>query len=221
MNRIDLRKAMLDDNNFRMRKMVIFLMLLCIQISASVCHAQVNDWKNYLSKAWVRNIVVDGDKLYLGTDGGLAIYDKNTGRCQFLDRTNGLADNNIVGLAHHNGKWWIGGKYTGMSIYDENSFQNWQFPFALQSCFAFDDALDKVYIGAIHDIYILKDNYYTVYTPDPKADIHSYPAIQSLVLDKNGTLWFGGFTFGFLSSNGNTTLLNCGASEVNNIGRFY
>lgn len=113
---------MLDDNNFRMKKMVIFLMLLCIQISASVCHAQVNDWKNYLSKAWVRNIVVDGDKLYLGTDGGLAIYDKNTGRCQFLDRTNGLADNNIVGLAHHNGKWWIGGKYTGMSIYDENSF---------------------------------------------------------------------------------------------------
>ena len=217
MNRIDLRKAMLDDNNFRMKKMVIFLMLLCIQISASVCHAQVNDWKNYLSKAWVRNIVVDGDKLYLGTDGGLAIYDKNTGRCQFLDRTNGLADNNIVGLAHHNGKWWIGGKYTGMSIYDENSFQNWQFPFALQSCFAFDDALDKVYIGAIHDIYILKDNYYTVYTPDPKADIHFYPAIQSLVLDKNGTLWFGGFTFGFLSSNGNTTLLNCGASEVNNI----
>lgn len=76
MNRIDLRKAMLDDNNFRMRKMVIFLMLLGIQISASVCHAQVNDWKNYLSKAWVRNIVVDGDKLYLGTDGGLAIYDK-------------------------------------------------------------------------------------------------------------------------------------------------
>lgn len=217
MNRIDLRKAMLDDNNFRMKMMVIFLMLLCIQISASVCHAQVNDWKNYLSKAWVRNIVVDGDKLYLGTDGGLAIYDKNTGRCQFLDRTNGLADNNIVGLAHHNGKWWIGGKYTGMSIYDENSFQNWQFPFALQSCFAFDDALDKVYIGAIHDIYILKDNYYTVYTPDPKADIHYYPAIQSLVLDKNGTLWFGGFTFGFLSSNGNTTLLNCGASEVNNI----
>lgn len=65
MNRIDLRKAMLDDNNFRMRKMVIFLMLLGIQISASVCHAQVNDWKNYLSKAWVRNIVVDGDKLYL------------------------------------------------------------------------------------------------------------------------------------------------------------
>ena len=56
---------MLDDNNFRMKKMVIFLMLLCIQISASVCHAQVNDWKNYLSKAWVRNIVVDGDKLYL------------------------------------------------------------------------------------------------------------------------------------------------------------
>ena len=103
-----------------------------------------------------------------------------------------------------------------MSIYDENSFQNWQFPFALQSCFAFDDALDKMYIGAIHDIYILKDNYYTVYTPDPKADIHSYPAIKSLVLDKNGTLWFGGFTFGFLSSNGNTTLLNCGASEVNN-----
>lgn len=44
MNRIDLRKAMLDDNNFRMKKMVIFLMLLCIQISASVCHAQVNDW---------------------------------------------------------------------------------------------------------------------------------------------------------------------------------
>ena len=51
MNRIDLRKAMLDDNNFRMRKMVIFLMLLCIQISASVCHAQVNDWKNYSSFA--------------------------------------------------------------------------------------------------------------------------------------------------------------------------
>ena len=50
MNRIDLRKAMLDDNNFRMRKMVIFLMLLGIQITASVSLIPQHSCKlNFLS----------------------------------------------------------------------------------------------------------------------------------------------------------------------------
>lgn len=198
----------------QLRAIVLFLF---IQAFSFIGRANVCDWENHLSSDWVTNIVVKGDTLYLGTAGGLVIYDVSSGQSRFLDRTNGLTDNYILGMAEHNGTLWVGGSHLGVSAFDGINFKNYSFPFENQSSFAFDDVQEKVYIGAIHDIYILCGDQISTYTPDPVADLHSYPSFNALAIDSDNTLWFGGYIFGYLTPDGRTTLIDCDHSNIRDI----
>lgn len=138
-----------------MQRTSVLTAVLLVLTFGGFCRAEVSGWENHLSTDWVTKIIARDGKLYLATDGGLVIYDVNSGDSRFLDRTDGLADNKILGLAEHNGKVWLGGQYLGVSTYDSQGFRNYRFPFQGQSSFAFDDASGKVYIGSLHDIYVL------------------------------------------------------------------
>lgn len=198
------------------RTSVLTAVLLALTFGG-FCRAEVSGWENHLSTDWVTKIIARDGKLYLATDGGLVIYDVNSGDSRFLDRTDGLADNKILGLAEHNGKVWLGGQYLGVSTYDSQGFRNYRFPFQGQSSFAFDDVSGKVYIGSLHDIYVLSGDQVSVYTPDPAADIHHYPIFNALAMDRNHTLWFGGYIFGYLTANGQTTIIDCDHSDIRDI----
>lgn len=201
-------------------KRTSFLLTLILFLSlGTICRAEVSGWENHLSTDWVNKIVAKDGKLYLGTDGGLVIYDIATGQSRFLDRSDGLADNKILGLAEHNGQIWLGGQYLGVSSLssDGQNLRNYRFPFQGQSSFAFDDAAGKVYIGSLHDIYVLSGDQVSVYTPDPAADIHHYPIFNALAMDRDRTLWFGGYIFGSLTADGRTNLVGCDNADVRDI----
>lgn len=64
---------------------------------------------------------------------------------------------------------------------------------------------------------MLSGDQVSVYTPDPAADIHHYPIFNALAMDRNHTLWFGGYIFGYLTANGQTTIIDCDHSDIRDI----
>ena len=91
-------------------------------------HKHTDDNENSISNDLVNTIFEDSkENLWIGTQGGLNLYNKESGTFQSYFKTNGLSDNVIKGiLEDENGKIWVSTQ-NGLSCFNpnENSFRNY------------------------------------------------------------------------------------------------
>ncbi len=84
-----------------------FFALLALAI-VSLASANPFRWTTFTSGSSVRNILVSEDKLWLGTSGGLVLFDPATAEFDVYTNTRGLAMNAAVGLGTDAQGWiWI------------------------------------------------------------------------------------------------------------------
>jgi len=158
--------------------------------------AQNPEWLNYTSPERIYALVDDGDKLWIGTEGGLAKLDKTTGEFSFYNRANAnLPDNHIRSLAlDSSGYLWIGTRYSGIGRFDGNhckvfNTENSGLPLDQWNT-AISIAPDgKILIGSLGFLSVYDGTTWKSY--ETGSPISSYIAIHDIVFDSKGTAWIG------------------------------
>jgi sugar lactone lactonase YvrE len=99
--------------------MKAFLVLSIYLFSFSVLYAQNPEWINYTSVSNAISTVIEGDNVWIGTNGGLVKFNKTTGERTFFNKNNsGLPSNYVTSLAiDSSGNKWIG-TYGGLAKFD-------------------------------------------------------------------------------------------------------
>jgi len=88
----------------------------------SFAFAQNPDWINFTKGNHVRTVAVEGNYIWVGTNGGLVRLDKTTGSMTFYNRASGLPDNDVLAIAiDGQGNKWIG-TWEGLAKFDG---ENW------------------------------------------------------------------------------------------------
>ena len=87
-------------------------------------------WSNYTNTNKILDILINGDYLWIATDGGLYKYNKNTEEYDFYNRANAsLPDNHLRSLALDSSKkLWLTTHYYGIGCFDDVPFSicsNW------------------------------------------------------------------------------------------------
>ncbi len=97
--------------------------LLFLLISISL-HAQNPEWINYTSGKYVCTTLVEGDNVWIGTQGGLVKHNKKTWIKTYYNKGNsGLPENWVWSIAvDSSGNKWIGTGHEGLAKYDDT---NW------------------------------------------------------------------------------------------------
>lgn len=88
----------------------------------------------------VKDLLVDGDVLWVGTSGGVIRYDTKTDRFKLYDNTNGLLSNGIFHLSKLDGRLVVGTYGGGFSIFDERNerWETYNVPDGLGDAFVYD-----------------------------------------------------------------------------------
>lgn len=172
--------------------------------------AQVNDTTTIYAYDRVTAILEDSQgKLWIGTDGfGICKYNPEASnkaddnRYTLITTKDGLCDNNIGSMMEDSkGNIWIGTMFGGMSMYDGKTFNN----------FTQDGVIAGVETGALFEdkaghIWFAAENY-GVYCYSGNSVIDGKPqfknfytkdglntnGVLSILEDKEGRFWFGGW----------------------------
>ena len=66
--------------------MKIFLLVFYCMFSTPVLYAQNPEWMNYTNGQSIRATAIEGDAIWIGTEGGLVKFNKTTGEKIFLTK---------------------------------------------------------------------------------------------------------------------------------------
>jgi len=156
----------------------------------------LSDWHNITAHNWIRQMSVDGDALWLATNGGLLRYDKAAGEAALFTRSNsGLSDNDILSVGCNDGIVFAGSRFGGVNRYDGMSFNcydtsNSPLLFGNDyTGFAFG-ADGSLWIGGLMHVYEFSDGSWQTFS-FPGADYCAFLAFTAMAFDSKGTLWLG------------------------------
>ena len=98
-----------------MKKLSIIVLLFYIYLPQSLSQSH-SSWLNYSFSQRVTVIDINGNDIWISTQGGLVKYNKTTNEKTYYNRANSnLPDNNLLGLFYTaNHDVWVGGKYYGI-----------------------------------------------------------------------------------------------------------
>ncbi len=88
----------------------------------------------------VKDILLEGDKVWVGTSGGLIRYEPSKSEYRLFDARNGLLSNGVFHVSRLDGKITVGTYGGGMSMYDEekDKWENFNIPDGLGDAFIYD-----------------------------------------------------------------------------------
>ena len=88
----------------------------------------------------VKDILLEGDKVWVGTSGGLIRYEPGKSEYRLFDARNGLLSNGVFHVSRLDGKITVGTYGGGMSMYDEakDKWENFNIPEGLGDAFVYD-----------------------------------------------------------------------------------
>jgi ligand-binding sensor domain-containing protein len=201
------------------------LIIVFWAVAAVALHAQaqLSDWQSLTSHNWVRKMVNDGNNIWLTTEGGLIKHNKQTGDNTLLTCTDGLGDNNTIGIAYRDGNVWIGTMNYGISKYNGQYFTNYDMsnsPFLSDQYFeemAFDTE-GNLWVGGLYYIYKYDGKNWEAFTT-PNSEWLSFLAFSALKPDDKGAIWFGceGPTdapFGRITKDGQIETISIDLSDI-------
>ena len=101
------------------RKGAVIGAVMLISLLPITLFAQYQGWTNYTNGQWVRAVSVQGNKIWIGTNGGLVMLDTITGSMTFYNHANsGLPSNDVRSLAIDGSNIWIGTRGGGLAKFD-------------------------------------------------------------------------------------------------------
>ncbi len=186
--------------------------ILCIFIFTAVIRAQQLRFENLginegLSQSQVNCILLDKKGfLWLGTQDGLNKFDGYSFTIfrNESDNTKSISNNNVLELAEHDGKIWIGTHGGGLNVLDPETGKFTHFNLSSDSISLFQhnivtaiffDSYGKLWLGTEGNGLLnldYKKNKLISYCPD-KSDPFSISSniVSSILEDKDGNLWIG------------------------------
>jgi ligand-binding sensor domain-containing protein len=201
-------------------------------VSLSALYAKNPEWVNYTNGQYVPSLAIEGDNVWIGTNGGLVKLNKTTGEELFFNRGNsGLPDNEVTSIAiDGSGNKWIGTGSGGLAKFDGTTTwivymtSNSGMPSNSIASIAIDGAGNK-WIGTTPylqgNIYIggglakFDGTTWTVY--DTSNSSLPDNNISSLAIDGSGNKWIGTLYAGLAKYDGKTwtdyTTLNSGLPD--------
>lgn len=188
----------------KLRISIVFILFTnCISCFINDVFAQAPKWVNYSKDFMFKDIDIDGNYIWISTNGGLVRYDKLTNTSTILTpAVSGITNGNINNLLiASNGDKWVSTNSAGLLHYDGNT---WTSYYNVGSgniiCHAFATAEDpsgNIWIssnpdsmaGTINGSELFKFNgtSFTKYTV-PNGDY-----IKDLTCDSFGNIWIAGY----------------------------
>lgn len=160
---------------------------------SSYAQSHVN-WINYSFSQRVTDIDINGDFLWISTQGGLVKYNKNTGAKSFYNRANSnLPDNNLLGVfCAENGDVWVSSKYYGIGKLNGSSCTIFN---QSNSGLPFDQLNTKVKLDSKGNVWIASFRWMAKYdgtdwkTWITGSDISAWPLVSDFDIADDGTVW--------------------------------
>ena len=174
-------------------KQIFYSLLILFYSHTITTFSQYSEWINYTNGNDINAIEIDGDFVWIGTDGGLVKIDKTTGNSIYFNKTNsGLPSNFVSCIAIDEfGNKWIGTRAWGVggglskfdgaewTVYDEtNSGLHSNYI----NCIAIDEVGNK-WIGTPYGLVKFDGTDWSVF--------YSNDEITCLTMDNIGNLWIG------------------------------
>ncbi len=175
-------------------KKTILLFLLFFNITY---FTQNKEWINLTNGDMVTSILEGGNNiLWIGTDGGLVKFNKETEEIIHYNRANAnLPGNHIRAMAtDSSGSLWIGTQYSGVGKFDGNTWQtfntlNSNLPHNQWNISINLDAKGNIYFGSLWFFSKYDGNIWRIFkTGNP---VLSNLAIHDIKFDKNDIGWIG------------------------------
>ena len=170
-----------------------FILLIIISLfNFSQLFAQ-EEWMNFTYGEFVTALADDGDYLWIGTNGGLVQFDKQTEKMTYYNMANVLPSNLIYSIAidsSHN--LWVG-TGRGLTRFDGN---NW-YTFNKENSDLPSNSITAIAVDSANTLYMGSDKWFTTYdgqnwksiaTGNPYAP---YINIADIKFDSKGKVWIG------------------------------
>jgi ligand-binding sensor domain-containing protein len=174
-------------------KKIIVIFALSVWTNFVSAQPHVN-WINYSFSQRVTDIDINGDYLWISTQGGLIKYNKHTNDKTFYNRANSnLPDNNLLGVfCAENGDVWVSSKYYGIgklnslncTIYNQS-----------YSGLPFDQLNSKVKLDGKGNVWIASFRWMVKFngtewkTWITGSDISPWPLVSDFDIADNGIVW--------------------------------
>ena len=177
-----------------MKKIATFYVLLLTLFLVNIISAQNPEWINYTCGKNVISIAIEGNTVWVGTQGGLVQFDMNSENMIFYHTGNsGLPDNMVCSIViDGSGNKWIG-TWGGLAKFDGTNWtvynaSNSGLPDNMVHCIAIDGSGNK-WIGTWVGLAKFDGTNWTVY----KASNSRLPDddVLSIAIDGSGNKWIG------------------------------
>ena len=148
-------------------KAVLWLIVSLVSVST---YARLSDSKDYAPTDWIRAMSVNGNSLWLATEGGLVKFDTKTGETTIYNRTNApIPEDNILSLACNGSSVWFGTRKMGVAKLEKNTITAFYSPVSgmcpkqYNMQFAFDGK-GNVWLGSLLAFYKYDGNDWTSFS---------------------------------------------------------
>lgn len=172
-------------------------LLLLVSFMAANASAQLSGWKNITSTNWIKRMAINGNSLWLATEGGLVMYNTNTGESKFYNRANTpVPENNILSVSCDDRSVWFGTSKSGVAKLENNTITtfNKQNSGMCSNQYNMQIALDgkgNTWFGGLLAFYKYDGNKWETFSI-PELVISSMATFNAFAFDHDGKLWFGG-----------------------------
>ena len=175
-------------------KAVLWLIVSLVSVST---YARLSDSKDYAPTDCIRAMSVNGNSLWLATEGGLVKFDTKTGETTIYNRTNApIPEDNILSVACNGSSVWFGTRKMGVAKLEKNTVTAFYSPVSgicpkqYNMQFAFDGK-GNVWLGSLLAFYKYDGNDWTSFSI-PYIELSSMATFNAFTFDHDGKLWFGG-----------------------------
>ena len=177
-------------------RLLALTIMLCI--SDSTLLAQSN-WKVYMSEGTINCIEVQGDSLWLATEGGIVLYNLSTGATRYYTSADGIAQNKSQRALAITGDGTVacGGIYDGISVLHPGS-QRWTKYFNNSNSAFFYNAMfvDGLAFDSKGTLWIADGNGSSVTMNTFPTPLNARRVTESQIVkvDSNDNVWFSTYT---------------------------
>ena len=175
-------------------------------------YTQQQDNSNSLNSSIINSCYIDtSNRLWVGTEAGLNLYDRNLDVFKKIVLKDSFPNqkNRVYALMENrDGNLLVGTHEDGVFLVDKSSLKSKQVIFGNKTTFPelainqiVKDKNGKVYIGSNLGLFHYNDadNSMSLAVFDTKNGLdHVKNAIESIVIDKNGSIWLGTFSEGII-----------------------
>lgn len=179
---------------------MIKLFILFLSFPVTDLYGQIDewpDWENHVNTHKVKSILVDGDYLWLATNGGLVKYNKTTGENIFYNKGNSYIPDNFINnlVKDAKGNIWFTCHFNGIAMFDGAAFtrfndENSSIPSIQWNVSIQTDTKGNIWFGSLRNVVKYNGNTWEIW--ETGSPISSSNMVHCVFVDSNDDVWVAG-----------------------------